>query len=160
MAAAFQLEVRPAGPVPAKLDVAPLRRLVAEINHLQPGWLSNSGRINLKLVDDAEIRALNKDYSGNDYATDVLSFSYIEEQTEPANGELGDIAISLETAQRQATEAGVGLEQEVTTLALHGILHIFGFDHEAPEAAAEMDHWQAKLLTAAGVPYRKMAWEF
>ncbi|MBW3537935.1 rRNA maturation RNase YbeY [Candidatus Parcubacteria bacterium] len=142
------------------LDFGPLERMVAVLNRTRPDWL-RGGNINLKLVDDKGISALNKEYAGNDYATDVLSFSYLEGLGEPANGqlaELGDMVISLETAERQARAAGTRLSQELALLALHGILHIFGLDHVDRAGQIRMDQLQADLLQQAGVTYRDFKW--
>lgn len=115
------------------------------------------GIINLKLVDDAAIQALNKDYSGNDYATDVLSFSYIEDgQLE--GEELGDIAISLPAAERQADEAGTDLATELTLLYIHGLLHVLGHDHQDEAARSQMDQLQAGLMKQLNLTYRDFAW--
>jgi probable rRNA maturation factor len=81
------------------------------------------GRINLVLVNDPEIRALNRKFRRIDRATDVLSFSMDED------GVLGDIAISTETAARNAKRYRVSLPREMKRLVVHGVLHILGYDH-------------------------------
>lgn len=135
-----------------KLLEAALAEIAAQIK-------SQNGTINLKLVDDAELRALNKKYSGNDKATDVLSFSYIEGGSEPTGGELGDIAISTETAARQATVAATSLETEVVLLLIHGTLHVFGFDHASPGDLATMEALQSAIMTSLNLTYRNFAWD-
>lgn len=163
-----KLELNIVGDIPSELDLEPVRRVIAQLNEPQPDWLK-PGIVNLKLVDDAEIQALNRDYSGNDYATDVLSFSYRDEavggrdQAVVSNQdqdqlELGDMVISIETAARQADEAGTSLADELATLTLHGVLHIDGFDHAALEDQKAMDQLQRQILTAAGVTYRNFNW--
>lgn len=132
-------------------------RVLAILNQTFLPAVSVGGRVNVKLVDDATIRALNKEYGDNDAATDVLSFSYLTDGVS-ADGELGDIAISLETAARQAEKAGTSLGEESATLLLHGILHIFGLDHARLPDRAYMDELQAKILAAAGVTYRDFGW--
>ncbi len=117
------------------------------------------GVINLKLVDDSEIKALNKNYSGQDSATDVLSFSYIEDGTAPVEGELGDIAISLETAARQAEQANTDLETELVLLTIHGCLHVLGYDHATEDSVRELDHLQDGIMTAIGLTYRNFQWD-
>jgi len=89
-----------------------------------------SGEVSVWLTTDAEIRRLNRQFRRHDQATDVLSF--------PAPGSFarqppvaGDLAISVETAERQALEAGHPLFVEVEVLLLHGILHLAGYDHDA-----------------------------
>jgi probable rRNA maturation factor len=76
------------------------------------------------LVPDARMRSLNRRYRGKDRATDVLSFP----AGEP--GELGDVVIAAGVAARQAREAGHSMAVELRVLALHGLLHLLGYDHE------------------------------
>jgi len=82
------------------------------------------GGITIALVPDARVRALNKQFRGLDTATDVLSFP----AEEP--GYLGDVVIAVGVARRQARAAGHGLATELRVLALHGLLHLLGYDHE------------------------------
>lgn len=81
------------------------------------------GKINLILINDREIRKLNKQYRKKDKPTDVLAFPMGEE------GILGDIAISFETAQRNAKRFGVPYRRELKRLVIHGVLHLLGYDH-------------------------------
>ena len=75
------------------------------------------------LVSDARMRAINRRFRGMDYATDVLSF--------PSDSpHLGDIVIATGVARRQARTAGHGATEELRILALHGLLHLLGYDHE------------------------------
>lgn len=76
------------------------------------------------ITSDRELRKLNRDFLGHDYATDVLSFPCTE------GAGLGDLAISIERAEAQAVEFGHSLEQELCVLMLHGVLHLMGMDHE------------------------------
>lgn len=92
--------------------------------------------VDITIVDDAEIHTLNRDYRNVDRSTDVLSFALDEESEEepelvggPEEHLLGDIVISAETAARQAEEFGHGLEREIVYLAVHGLLHLLGYDH-------------------------------
>lgn len=82
------------------------------------------GDVTVALVPDARIRALNRRYRRKDAPTDVLSFP----ADEP--GTLGDIVIAAGIARRQAREAGHSLRTELRVLALHGLLHLLGYDHE------------------------------
>jgi len=151
MALALNIE----GDVPAGLDLAPLGRvfeLLAAARELD-------GQINLALVDDETIREMNRTYAGHDYATDVLSFSYIEDGGEPIDGVIGEMAVSLETAERQAEAAGVGLDTEIALLGLHGALHILGLDHQDDVGRQEMSTLQRELMTAAGLKYREWTWQ-
>lgn len=89
------------------------------------------GRINLVLVTDREIRELNRKFRRLDRATDVLSFNMNED------GILGEIAISTETAARNARRYRVGLKREMKRLVVHGVLHILGYDHGEEMSSAE-----------------------
>jgi len=83
------------------------------------------------IVDDIEIRSINRDYLGRDKATNVISFAMQEgEGAGVQPGLLGDVVISADTAARDAAEAGIPFERELYFLLLHGVLHLLGFDHE------------------------------
>ncbi|HHY59605.1 MAG TPA: rRNA maturation RNase YbeY [Clostridia bacterium] len=114
--------------------------------------------VSVVLVDDAEIRELNRDYRGVDRATDVLSFAYREEQEEepevvdPAEEDvLGDIVISLERARAQAAEYGHSFGREVGFLVAHGMYHLLGFDHMTPDEEAVMRAREEAVLQDIGL---------
>ena len=102
--------------------------------------------VSLLICDDAQIKQLNMEYRQKDYATDVLSFPMTEDPyTE--GGMLGDIVISLDTAKKQASEADIALEREISFLFIHGLLHLMGFDHElGQEEEEEMFTLQEEIL--------------
>jgi probable rRNA maturation factor len=102
------------------------------------------GEIGVALVSDARMRVLNQKYRRKDYATDVLSFP-----AEPEGELLGDIVIATGVARRQAREAGHPLATELQVLALHGLLHLLGHDHERDDGA--MARVERRLLTRAGL---------
>lgn len=86
--------------------------------------------LSILLTSDDEIRALNASFRGKDKATDVLSFSQREGDGHlEHSSSLGDVVISVETAQRQAKEAGVECGAELIRLLIHGVLHLVGYDH-------------------------------
>ena len=121
-----------------------------------------TGSVNIKLVDDTEIATLNRQYTGNAYATDVLTFNYSEDSAEHgpiSDSELADMVISTETAARQAKAAASSLADEVGLLVLHGLLHVLGYDHQTDEARAEVDRLQRRVLDLAGITYREFQWE-
>jgi probable rRNA maturation factor len=100
--------------------------------------LSVKGDVALVLTGDRAVRALNARYRGKDRPTDVLSF--------PGGGaeaELGDIVISVETAERNARAQRRTLAQELDVLALHGFLHVLGYDHETDDGT--MDRLERRL---------------
>lgn len=104
--------------------------------------------ISLLFTDDDGIQALNSSYRGMDRPTNVLSFSMIEGDTKPPfSGLLGDVVISVETAESEALKAGIHTEERLSQLLVHGILHLVGFDHEADERAfLEMEEKSRDLL--------------
>lgn len=87
--------------------------------------LGVGGELALVLAGDRLLRRLNRDYRGKDRPTDVLSFP-----GEGGEGGLGDVVISVETAERNARSLGRTVPQELEVLALHGLLHVLGHDHE------------------------------
>lgn len=93
--------------------------------------VSLAGDVSVLLVSDAEMRRLNRQFRGKNQPTDVLSFSAASLPHDHAQPPLGDLAISLDTARRQAQEHGHTLEVELKVLLLHGLLHLAGYDHEA-----------------------------
>ena len=97
------------------------------------------------LTGDKELRRLNRQFLGHNYATDVLSFP----SGEPI-GPLGDIAISLERAKAQAAEHRHRIEEEVRILLLHGVLHLLGHDHEGDRG--EMRQRESKCRRQYGLP--------
>jgi probable rRNA maturation factor len=87
--------------------------------------------LSILIVDDEQIRALNRDYLQRDKPTNVISFSMQEGAGGGINPlMLGDVVISADTAARDASEAGIPFESELHFLLLHGILHLLGYDHE------------------------------
>jgi probable rRNA maturation factor len=105
------------------------------------------GEVDVLLAGDRTLRRLNRDYRGKDKATDVLSFPAAEE-LEGVHG--GDLAISLDTAKRQAEEHGHTLRDEVRVLLLHGLLHLSGMDHETDRG--EMAEREGVLRTKLRLP--------
>ncbi len=114
-----------------------------------------AAELGVLVTDDEAVRRLNRDYAGEDRATDVLSFSLQEgeEFVHPPEGpdsvlRLGEVIISYPTAQRQAREAGRPVADEIAHLLVHGILHLLGYDHAEPEEHREMFGLQDELLAA------------
>lgn len=112
---------------------------------------SADGDLTIVLTDDAQLHELNRDYLGIDAPTDVLSFPASETDPETARRYLGDILISVPRAERQARAAGHGLEAEVQLLAVHGTLHLLGYDHAEVEEKARMWKAQAEVLERLGL---------
>ena len=124
--------------------------------------LDDMTEVDITIVDDEEIHQLNRDYRGVDRPTDVLSFALDEDdedEPELLEGQLhllGDIIISAETATRQAEEFGHGLEREIVYLAVHGLLHLLGYDHlDEGEQKAQMRAREKEIV--AGIPRMQRA---
>lgn len=98
----------------------------------------------IRITDDGELQRLNRDFAGDDHPTDVLSFEGEEDH-------LGDLAISWAAVERQADAAGHPARVELATLAVHGLLHLLGWDHAAPEQEREMTRLTSAALVAAGL---------
>ena len=124
---------------PGGSPTARLRRLaVAALGRLGV----EAGEVGVLVCDDATIRELNREYRHKDGPTDVLSF--VGGAGEPGEAAyLGDVAMSLETARRQAAAAGLTLERELETLLLHALVHLMGYDHENDQG--EMAALEKKL---------------
>jgi probable rRNA maturation factor len=123
-----------------RLPAARLRRVLRGAAAL----LRVRGEVSLVLAGDGLLRRLNRDYRGQDRPTDVLSF--------PGGGGeagLGDVVISVETAERNARAGGRTLPQELDVLALHGFLHLLGHDHETDDGA--MDRLEGRLRKRLGL---------
>jgi probable rRNA maturation factor len=97
----------------------------------------NESSATIAFVSDKRIRELNRQFRGIDKATDVLSFPTEEESN------LGDVAVSVETAAVQAKENGLSFENEISQLILHGLLHLCGYDHETDNG--EMNRLELRL---------------
>lgn len=98
----------------------------------KPEWSAT-----IAFVSDKKIRELNRQFRGIDKTTDVLSFPAEEDLN------LGDIAVSVQTAATQAKENGLSLDKEIAQLILHGLLHLNGYDHETDNG--EMNRLEIKL---------------
>ena len=94
--------------------------------------------VTVLLTSDARLHELNQEFAGEDYVTDVLSFEsesnsgFPTFEDDESNESLGDIAISIPQTKRQALEKGVSFERELAMLAIHGTLHLLGYDHASP----------------------------
>ena len=103
----------------------------------------NDWSATIAFVSDKRIRELNRQFRGIDKATDVLSFPAEEEFN------LGDVAVSVETAVVQAKDNGLSFDREVAQLILHGLLHLSGYDHETDNG--EMNRLELRLRRRLGI---------
>lgn len=112
-----------------------------------------SGRMscNYIFVDNAKIQELNKQYREKDYATDVLTFEAQDEPLFTGRKNLGDIFISLDKMLEQAYEYGHGEVRELSFLAVHGFLHLLGYDHLDDESEKEMFDKQEAILSGQDI---------
>jgi rRNA maturation RNase YbeY len=137
---------------------ATLERLLAELD-------ARDATVSLSLVRDAEMRDLNREHRQKDAPTDVLSFPLYEPDAFARNGRthlrersaaelmLGDIVISVDTAQAQAEAYDAPLAREVERLLIHGVLHLCGHDHEKAGERRAMEREERRLAEAIGMPW-------
>lgn len=113
-----------------------------------------AGTVSLLLGDDAALRALNKEFRGKDAPTNVLSFPPPKDDPS-AEGFLGDIALAVETVIEEAQFQGKRFEHHAAHLAVHGFLHLLGYDHMVDADAERMEAQERKILASIGIadPY-------
>ena len=115
----------------------PIERIRKKAKVILDALGSPDGELSILLVDDTHIAALNRDYLSREGATNVISFPMQEgEFSTISPGLLGDVVISVDTAAAEAEAAGIPIEQRLTELLVHGVLHLFGYDHEESDAEA------------------------
>lgn len=132
----------------AGFDTGVLPSLAARLLRVEAAEMLSRGPLSVSLVwvSDTEIRRLNKQYRQKDEATDVLSFSLLEGNAYPAEGELGELFISVDTLRRQAGEHGHDDIAEAQVLLVHGLLHLLGHGHESEEEFKQMLALEKKYL--------------
>ena len=108
------------------------------------------------LTDDPGIRTLNNNWRGIDKPTNVLSFPALQTEGARKPGDaprmLGDVAIAYETTRREADAEGKPFEHHLSHLAIHGFLHLIGYDHENDADADEMESLETEILQQLGIP--------
>ena len=116
-----------------------------------------SAGLSLVLSDDAELEALNRAWRGQDKPTDVLAFPCAARDPATGRRQLGDVIVSGETAHADAASLSRPLAEHLSHLVVHGILHLLGYDHEAPKEARRMEARERALLASLGIadPYRR-----
>jgi probable rRNA maturation factor len=113
---------------------------------------SGGGEVAILLTDDSSIRALNRAWRNQDKPTNVLSFPAKSVSPPGQPRHLGDIVIAFETAHREAEEAGMPLAHHLAHLAVHGYLHLLGYDHDNEDAAREMEGLETAILARLEIP--------
>ena len=142
------------------LNLAALFERAASATFEHLGLTATGYLISVLACDDNEIQRLNKEFRGKAKATNVLSWpsedcdpdDLPQPGTEDDPVELGDIAIAFQTMEREASEAEMPLEDHIMHLAVHSILHLFGYDHESDSDAALMEATETQILATLGVP--------
>jgi len=126
------------------VDADRMTKLVQSV--LEAEGVAPPYQVGIVFTDSDTVRGLNRDYRGLDEATDVLAFQMLSRKdhdeffAHPPDGiaRLGEVIISYPKAVEQAKEQGHSTDRELALLAIHGILHVLGYDHEEPEEEAEM----------------------
>jgi probable rRNA maturation factor len=129
--------------VPARLKRAAVKEFARTLRDL----IAKGRQFHCLISDDRELRRLNRQFLGADYATDVLSFPLND------SGLLGELAISADRAAAQAREFGHSQLDEIRILMLHGVLHLVGMDHQTDRGAMARaeTHWRKKLNLPVGL---------
>jgi probable rRNA maturation factor len=143
----LELEVQFADPRLESLITEPDLRRWVDLSLLGPADLT------IRFVDAEEGRALNREYRGKDYATNVLTFAYNEgEELGDEEPVQADIVLCTDVLQREADDQKKTVEEHVAHLVVHGVLHAQGFDHEHDEEAEEMEQLERDIMEALGYP--------
>jgi probable rRNA maturation factor len=132
-----------------------IRRAIAAAAEIAAADVGNA-ELAVMLTDDAGIRTLNSNWRGIDKPTNVLSFPALQ-PTGPGGSDnaprmLGDIAIAYETTRREADDEHKPFDHHLSHLAVHGFLHLIGYDHENDADANAMESLEAKILAQLGIP--------
>jgi probable rRNA maturation factor len=120
---------------------------LAQFKHWARKALRTDAQIALRITDEEEARAFNREYRGKDYATNVLTFPLRE-----APFIIADILICAPVVAREAAEQGKSLEAHFAHLTVHGLLHAHGYDHEKEAPAALMESIESQIMTSLGYP--------
>ena len=124
------------------MNAAWRRRAARAVETIAP----RAGTVNVIVTNDRVIRRLNRSYRGKDKATDVLSFSYLEEGSRAKDAPAGDVFVSHQTLARDARRLGVAPENLALRIVVHGFLHVVGYDHENDTDASRMERRERALL--------------
>lgn len=133
-----------------KIDENDLVKVIEKVSELLG---IESSIVSIVLVDNEYIHKINKEYRNVDRETDVISFAFMDDDTNPESGvtDLGEIYISLEKAHSQSKEYGHSFKRELCFLLTHGLLHLLGYDHMTEEDEKEMFGLQEEVLNSLGI---------
>lgn len=110
------------------------------------------GEVSIVLTDDSAIRLLNRDWRGIDQPTNVLSFPASGNKTSEGARLLGDIVIAYETLERECDNEARIVLHHLAHLAVHGFLHLIGYDHQTDSQAEEMEGLESKIMKHLNMP--------
>jgi len=131
----------------ANPEEAPTR---AQFRRWVKAALCQDAEIALRIVDEEEGHALNRDYRGKDYATNVLTFVYDNEFSNTDSPLAGDIVLCVPVVAREALQQGKPIEAHYAHLTVHGVLHLQGYDHDSDEGARQMEALEIQIVTKLG----------
>ncbi|TFW09326.1 rRNA maturation RNase YbeY [Oxalobacteraceae bacterium OM1] len=120
----------------------------AQLRRWAQAALFAPAELTIRFVDAEEGRRLNKDFRGKDYATNVLTFAYTEDEDSEVTQ--ADIILCADVLQREAAEQHKSVESHTAHLVVHGVLHAQGYDHEDDDEAAEMEGLEIEILATLG----------
>ena len=132
----------------SQLDTDAPRSILAHVKKAVEAALKHEkvdeASISVTLLNDTRIRAMNRKYLEQDRVTDVIAFPLYERGEKP----VGDVYIGYEQAERQASDADIDIPEEAARLAIHGTLHVLGYDHPEDETRTKSEMWelQEKIL--------------
>jgi probable rRNA maturation factor len=163
------MKPRPAPNIPSRSNMPQKNKLSLSVQFADPRltdvitrpqlrrWVQAAlfapAELTIRFVDAEEGRVLNRDYRSKDYATNVLTFAYTENDESAITQ--ADIILCTDVLQREAAEQGKTLEAHTAHLVVHGVMHAQGYDHETDEEAAEMEAIEIEILARLGLdnPY-------
>jgi probable rRNA maturation factor len=130
---------------------ATVQRAISSAATLVEGKFPSNAELAVVFTDDAHIRELNREWRKRDAPTNVLSFPA---SPSPAAGQchLGDVILAFETLRREAETASKPFDHHLAHLAVHGFLHLLGYDHEDDDSATAMEGLETRALAALGIP--------
>jgi probable rRNA maturation factor len=137
----------------AEPEASSLVQRAIEAAAQQAAASAEGAEVAIVLTDDSGIRTLNRDWRGIDKPTNVLSFPAVQAPAGPAHPRmLGDIAIAYEITRREAENENKPFAHHLSHLAVHGFLHLVGYDHETDADAERMESLERTILASLGVP--------
>lgn len=142
----------------AEVDTDRLQEAIRTASELLAERISPPSTLTITITTNDVVAELNQQYRGVNAPTDVLSFENIPDPDFPAHDPelasyLGDVVIAYPVAQSQAEASGHSPQEEITLLAIHGLLHLIGLDHDTPTHKAEMWAVQQMIMTQLGLAH-------